>query len=101
MVGERQQVTGLFADVKGSLDLAEPEDRGVAAAERHLLRAQTMAEQMELGLWLPRVLVERARVAEVHGDQAARRALLERARRTFAATGARLRAADVARRLAG
>lgn len=85
----------------GRVDLADAGGRALVRAERHLLRAQTMAEEMELGLWLPRILVERGRVAEIRGDDEERRRLLERARSGFAATGARLRAAEVGRWLAG
>ncbi len=73
--GERRQVTVLFADVQGSMELAEqvdPEDVQTTGA----------------CAYAPQVLVERAPLAALRDDTAAARRWLREAHRLFTELGA-------------
>ncbi len=114
--GERKQVTVMFADVKGSMELAESVPiaevhaqltrarvllvldgaAARAAVETSLDRALALVQSTGARSYEPQIHVERARLAGLLADSAGRLALLREAHRLFSELGATGRAERVA-----
>jgi hypothetical protein len=71
------------------------------AIEAALGELSRLARQMEMKMVEPFVCVERAELARLKGDEAARLSELREAHRLFTEIGAPIRAAEVAKELAG
>src|SRR5437867_10334127 len=112
--GERKQVTVLFADVKGSMELAEqldPEEwHGIMDRFLHLLAEgvhrfegtlnQYTGDSTEAQAYTPFIHIERARRARLTGDEAGHARELREAHRLFTEMGAPIRAEQLAGELA-
>jgi tetratricopeptide (TPR) repeat protein len=77
--------------------IALGEDADLGSAEEALAALEARLRRSEGQVWLPQVLVEQARLAQLRGDRAGAEAKLREAARRFDATGADLRAAQVRR----
>ena len=112
--GERKQVTVLFADVKGSMELAEqvdPEewhrilDRFFAILAEGVHRFEGTVNQYtgdgtEAQAYTPFIHIERARLARLTGDEAGHARELREAHQLFTEMGAPIRAEQLAGELA-
>jgi hypothetical protein len=90
--GERKQVTVLFADVQGSMDLAarmDPEEWALADAE-------SINDELGITIFAPQIHRERALLARAAGDEAGYERSLRRAHELFLAIGAHGRATEIA-----